>query len=78
MTILDNTNHLTTISTDLNFHSRFFIDVGNEEIIGLKKQHISIMFFTKSKIGFTKITEKSISPVFCDAVSIFKILLLIY
>jgi len=51
-------------------HSRYLIDVqGQEEIIGLRKQQISLMFFTKSKIGFTKIQEKSVSSNFCESVS---------
>eukprot|EP00347_Sterkiella_histriomuscorum_P012641 403367791 len=67
LTILDNTNHLTTLTSELNFHSRYLIDVvGTDEIKGLRKQQLSIMFFTNSKIGFTKITEKTIAPAFCD------------
>lgn len=42
ITVLDSTNHITSFSKDLNFHSRYVIDVqGQEEIIGLRKQQIS-------------------------------------
>ncbi|CDW77667.1 UNKNOWN [Stylonychia lemnae] len=67
LVFLDNTNHITTTSIDINFLSRYLIDTQNEEIIGLRKQQVSIMFFTKSKIGFTKITDKSVSNNYCES-----------
>mmetsp|Transcript_25594 Transcript_25594/g.19362 ORF Transcript_25594/g.19362 Transcript_25594/m.19362 type:complete len:113 (-) Transcript_25594:588-926(-) len=46
---------------------RFSIDINEGEILGILSYKANLAFFTKSKVGFAKVAERSIYPGFCEA-----------
>lgn len=49
------------------FYARFPIDLANERAVGIKKHLTSVIIYSKSKIGFAKLLDKTVSPSFCEA-----------
>jgi hypothetical protein len=64
--------YFSTFDKELNFVSRYHLDLGGQNVIGIEKQIYSILIHTKNRIGFTRVGEKTITNNFCESVHFIK------
>jgi len=55
------------LSKELFFHSRYRVEAA-EEIIGIKRYSMSVLFFTERRIGLTKFLDKNTAYNYCKGV----------